>query len=68
MIENSNDLLTHNHLQSNFYIGNKKALFYLMKNYYDLKKENVFNALPLTFHIVKGITDANYKGFLKVYH
>jgi hypothetical protein len=38
-----------------------------MKDYYELNKDNVFNALPLTFHIVKGISDINYKSFLRIY-
>lgn len=47
----------HNHVEQNYSIGNKKALFYHMKKYYSLKTMNLFDALPLTFHIVKGIDD-----------
>lgn len=49
--------MIHNHLEQNFYIGNKKALFYNMKKYYELKGLDVFEALPLTFHISKGLND-----------
>jgi len=47
----------HNHLEQNYYIGNKKALFYNMRAYYQRKQMNIFDALPLTFHIVKGVDD-----------
>jgi tubulin polyglutamylase TTLL1 len=30
--------LIHNHLQNNFYLGNKKALFHNLKQYYQLIK------------------------------
>lgn len=57
-----------NHLEQNYFIGNKKALFYNMKNYYELKGLNVFDALPLTFHIAKGIDDSEFKAFLQKYN
>jgi hypothetical protein len=47
----------HNHLEQNYFIGNKKALYYNMKKFYQLQGLNVFEALPLTFHIIKGIDD-----------
>lgn len=57
----------HNHIEQNYYIGNKKALFYNMKRYYDLQKLDVFEALPLTFHITKGLDDSEFKVFLNKY-
>lgn len=54
----------HNHLINNFYLGNKKALFYNLKQYYDLIGENAFKRIPLTFHIKKGFKDPQYKRFL----
>ena len=60
-IENSHNLILHNHLQSNYYIGNKKALFYFLKNYCEQINENVFDIIPLTYHIVRGLEDSNYK-------
>jgi hypothetical protein len=36
-IDDSRPLKMHNHLESNFYIGNKKALFYNLKRYLELK-------------------------------
>jgi tubulin monoglycylase TTLL3/8 len=49
-----------NHLIQNYYIGNKKALFYNLRRYYEFKQENVFNIIPLTYHICKGIDDPSY--------
>lgn len=54
-ITNSNKLKVHNHLQNNFYIGNKKALFYNMRRYLSLKGIDPFTVIPLTFHISKGV-------------
>ena len=38
-----------------------------MKKYYSLSKMDLFEALPITFHIIKGIDDPEYKEFL-AYH
>lgn len=57
----------HNHLMNNFYLGNKKALFYNLKQYYELLDENPFKRIPLTFHIKKGFKDSQYKRFLAYY-
>ena len=56
-----------NHLEHNYYIGNKKALFYNLKQYYDLLKKNVFDIIPLTFHIKNGEKDPQYDNFVKEY-
>jgi len=55
----------HNHLEFNYFIGNKKALFYNIKQYYDLQKKNVFDVIPLTYHIKHGTTDSQYELFTK---
>ena len=55
----------HNHLEYNYFIGNKKAMFYNLKQYYDLQKKNVFDIIPLTFHIKSGVTDPQYDLFTK---
>lgn len=46
-----------NHFPFNFVIGNKKALLYTMTQYYESIGEKVFNYLPLSYHIKKGIED-----------
>ena len=47
----------HNHFVQNYFIGNKKALFYNLKRYYDLLEKDVFTIIPLTFHIKDGLSD-----------
>lgn len=59
--------IVHNHLQCNFYLGNKKALFYNLREYYSLIGDNVFNYVPLTFHIRKGMKDPEYNRFVEYY-
>ena len=54
-IDNTQKLIMHNHLPQNYFIGNKKALFYNMKHFYTLCGMNVFDSIPLTFHIIRGI-------------
>jgi len=45
----------HNHLINNYVIGNKKALFNTMSKYYKENNLDVFDFLPLTFHIKDGL-------------
>jgi hypothetical protein len=33
-LENNSKLHVHNHLQCNYFLGNKKALFYSLRKYY----------------------------------
>ena len=54
-------------MQYNFYLGNKKALFYNLKEYYNLIGKNVFDYVPLTFHIRKGMKDPEYNRFVDFY-
>jgi hypothetical protein len=58
----------HNHLPNNYVIGNKKALFYTMSKYYEMTGQDVFEYLPLTFHIVNGLEDPVYLKFLNSYY
>jgi hypothetical protein len=41
----------HNHYEANYMLGNKKALFYNMSEYKLFKKQNMFEYIPLTFHV-----------------
>lgn len=54
----------HNHLEFNFYLGNKKALFYNMKRLCESKNQDPFQFIPVTYHISKGIDDPVYEKFL----
>ena len=58
----------HNHLPNSYIIGNKKALFKTMSDYYTKKGDDVFNYLPLTFHICNGLEDEKYFKFLNYYY
>lgn len=40
-----------NHLENNFHLGNKKALFYNLRLYCENTNLNVFDIVPITFHI-----------------
>lgn len=56
----------HNHFENNEFLGNKKALYYNMKAYYEKQGKNVFDYLPVTFH-VKRYEDEAWKEFTKYY-
>lgn len=58
----------HNHFCNNFLIGNKKALFQTMSQYYTKQGQEVFDYLPLTFHIKKGLEDDEYLKFLQHFY
>lgn len=59
--------IVHNHVENNFHLGNKKALFHNLKYYYSKIGEDPFDYIPLTFHIVHGFRDMGYKRFIKYY-
>lgn len=61
-------LRIHNHFTNNFLIGNKKALFQTMTEYYTSKGQEVFDFLPLTFHIKNGLEDDQYLKFLNHFY
>lgn len=44
-------------------MNNKKALYLNMKNYYDALEEDVFDYLPLTFHVKAGLEDPEFLKF-----
>ena len=46
-------------------MGNKKALFYNLNQYYELINKDVFEIIPLTFHIKKGTVDPEFIKFTK---
>lgn len=54
-IEDSRKVKIQNHFECNYFLGNKKALFYSMRKYYTLLKKDPFEFIPLTFHISKGV-------------
>jgi tubulin---tyrosine ligase len=48
-------------------MNNKKALFLNMRNYYDALGQNVFDNLPVTFHIKNGENDPEFTRFKTYY-
>lgn len=50
-------MIVHNHLPVNGILGNKKAMFYILREYMQLIGGQVFDIVPLTFHIKAGIKD-----------
>ena len=67
-IFNSSSMKIHNHLENNFHLHNKKALYYNMKFYYEAIKEEYSNYLPFTFHIQKGCDDPEFNRFVEYYN
>ena len=65
---NIKTLKMQNHMSQNFLIGNKKALLYTMRQYYESCNMNVFNYLPLSFHVTKGMEDPEYMRFLSHFY
>lgn len=59
---------SHNHLNDNYHLGNKKALFYNMKNYYESINEDPFKNMPQTFHIKTGDSDPEFTKFEAIYN
>lgn len=47
----SASLRIHNKIEHNFHLSNKKALFFNLKTYYEIMGLDVFNVIPVTFHI-----------------
>ena len=56
-------LRTHNKLECNYNLANKKALFLNMKQYYEAKGVDYLTQMPLTFHIINGENDPEFLKF-----
>ena len=61
------DVKLYNKIEDNFHVNNKKALYINMKNYFEAIGEDVFDNLPLTFHIKTGFDDPEFKRFEQFY-
>jgi hypothetical protein len=59
----SSEVRLYNKIEDNFHMNNKKALYLNMKNYYEAMDQDVFDNLPLTFHIKTGFDDPEFKRF-----
>lgn len=58
----------HNHLEDNWNLGNKKALFYNMRRYYQATNQDYFDYMPVTFHIQNGSQDKEYAKLVAYYY
>lgn len=58
----------YNKIEDNFHVNNKKALFLNMKNYYEAMNMDVFENIPLTFHVKTGLDDPEFQRFKHYYH
>lgn len=47
-------------MPGNGLLGNKKAMFFCLREYYNLHQKSVFDAVPLTFIINHGLLDPEY--------
>jgi len=54
----------YNRLERNYQLTSKKRLYVNMRDYCSLQGRNVFDYLPLTFHIENGCKDQEYARFL----
>ena len=72
--ERSRSIVMHNHLENNWNLSNKKALFMnlkvkipLIQNYFKAKNINPFEYIPITFHVEK-VGDKEYENFIEEFH
>ena len=57
----------YNKIEQNYHLDNKKALFFNLKQYYESIGKDVFDSLPVTFHIKNGLEDPEFKKFKEYY-
>ena len=62
-----NQNMIHNHIDKNYHISNKKALFYNVKNYCEQLRIDPFCFIPITFHIQDGLQDQEYQQFVQFF-
>jgi len=65
--ETSHGFILCNHMENNYHLSNKKAIYYNMKTYYELTGQEWWRTLPLTFHIKEGINDKEFAKFQDVF-
>lgn len=62
----SSKIQTYNKIEDNYHISNKKALYINLKNYYEALDEDLFDTVPITFHI-KEMKDEEFNKFQHFY-
>ena len=48
-------------------MNNKKALYLNLKNYFEAMEQDLFNVVPLTFHVKNGLQDPEFTKFKQYY-
>lgn len=48
-------------------MNNKKALYLNLKNYYEAMDQEIFDVVPLTFHVKNGLEDPEFAKFKQYY-
>ena len=61
------EIKLYNKIEDNFHMNNKKALYLNLKNYYEALDQDVFNVVPLTFHVKNGLADPEFAQFKQYY-
>jgi hypothetical protein len=67
LIEDPMNKVIHNHLEFNWHLGHKRALFFNLKNYYESLNLNVFDYCPITYTI-KDLDDIEWQRFIDRYY
>lgn len=58
----SSKIKMHNKMEHNYHLANKKALFFNLRCYYEIIGQEVFDVVPITYH-VKHVNDQSFKEF-----
>lgn len=64
----SHNMRSTNHMENNFHLSNKKAIYYNMKIYYEATNQQTFKFIPLTYHVREGLSDRSFAKFEEVYN
>ena len=59
------DLTLYNKLEFNQHLSNKKGLFKSLKKYYQVLGKNVFDYIPITFHVKNTENDLDFEEFVE---
>ena len=61
------NLLLYNKLEFNQHLSNKKGLFKSLKRYYQALGKNVFDYIPITYHVKNNANDPDFQEFVESY-
>jgi len=64
----SNGIFSYNWIDDNYHLSSKKAIYWNLKAYYDILKQDYSNTLPLTFHVQNDTNDEEFKHFKEYFN